>query len=587
MLNLKLIINAEDRASAALRRVSAAVDATASRAKRAGLAFRQWAESASFENVARRIRGVGDAWSNVQRRVLQTTAIMTAGVGAGLFAFKRMFLDTAAKFERFQTILETLEGSSLGAKKAMDWVSTFAAKTPYELDEVMDAFVRLRAYGMDPTKGLLTSLGDTSAAMGKQLSQAVEAIADAVTGENERLKEFGIKARQTGRQIVYEYTQNGKTMTAVADKNSREQIQAVLMAIFNEKYAGAMDKLSRTWDGLWSNIEDQVTRFTNNVMSRGPFDALKNRLGDILGRVNAMADSGALDRLADQWAHLFLRVINGVDRLIFGYDLLGAKGKKLHMPGLLETLPRRLEEIGTRLRPVVDLFGGWGRFMAFAAAAILGGPLLAAIGSLTLALTLAGIASSGFVAKMALWSFGPAVAAIGNFITALRAGYGVVAAFNLVLAANPIGAVVAGLALLAGAALLIYEYWQPIQTFFTDVWEGIKSAFDAGWTYIKPIIDKLWAIAKWTPLGIGIQAAGAVGGFMSGPPGVPPSGPPPSSGAGTIFPKGAGGKDQVDVGGRLDIHVTSDGQAVVKAARSNNPRMDLSVNSGLTTAGAS
>ncbi|MBI1262945.1 MAG: hypothetical protein GC184_14605 [Rhizobiales bacterium] len=587
MLNLKLIINAEDRASSALRRLNSTVEATTRRVRQAGAVFRQWAMSSSFETISRRMKGVGDAWSSLQQRMLRTTAIITAGVGAGIYAFKRMFLDTAAKFERFETILGTLERSSAGAKKAMDWVSTFAAKTPYELDGVMEAFVRLRAYGMDPTNGLLRTLGDTSAAMGKQLMDAVEAIADAVTGENERLKEFGIKARQIGKNIVYEYSQDGKTMTAVAAKNSREQIQAVLSAIFNEKYAGAMDKLSTTWDGLWSNMMDQYTRFTNNVMSRGPFDAIKARLANLLDRVNAMADSGALDRLAEQWAGVFLRIINGVDRLIFGFDVLGSKGKTLHMPGLLETLPRKLEEIEKTLQPVVDLFGGWGRFIGIVSAAIIAGPLIAGIGSLTLSLTLLGVASSGMFAKIGLLTFGPAIAAIGNFITALRAGYGVVAAFNLVLAANPIGAVVVGLTALAGAAFLIYKNWSPIADFFSGVWDGIVSAFEKGWAYISPIVEKIWAVMNWSPLGLGVQVISSVASSIGAPPRRPGDAPPPGAGASpSIFAKGAGG-GQVDVGGRLDIHVTSDGQAVVKRGRSNNPRMDLSVHSGLNTAGAS
>jgi predicted phage-related tail protein len=44
--------------------------------------------------------------------------------------------------------------------------------------------------------------------MGKPLMQTVEAIADAMTGQNERLKEFGIKAEaiKGTNRIIYEYT---------------------------------------------------------------------------------------------------------------------------------------------------------------------------------------------------------------------------------------------------------------------------------------------------------------------------------------------------------------------------------------------
>lgn len=69
------------------------------------------------------------------------------------------------------------------ARESLAWVSEFATKTPYELNETTEAFVKLRAYGLDPKNGLLQILGDKSAAMGKDINQAVEAIADAVTGK--------------------------------------------------------------------------------------------------------------------------------------------------------------------------------------------------------------------------------------------------------------------------------------------------------------------------------------------------------------------------------------------------------------------
>ncbi|MDK4675262.1 hypothetical protein QG061_10000, partial [Kingella kingae] len=75
------------------------------------------------------------------------------------------------------------------------------------------------------------TLGDTAAGMGKPLMQTVEAIADAMTGQNERLKEFGIKAEaiKGTNRIIYEYTdKHGRQMRAMADKNNREQIRATL-----------------------------------------------------------------------------------------------------------------------------------------------------------------------------------------------------------------------------------------------------------------------------------------------------------------------------------------------------------------------
>ena len=247
-------------------------------------------------------KGIGLSVSKIKQfgAASLTAAKWGGGILAGLgFVFKRTFVDTAAEFERFQTILTTVEGSSIKAKSSMDWISDFAVKTPYELASVTGAFVKLRAYGLDPKNGLLKTLGDTSAAMGKPIMQTVEAIADAVTGENERLKEFGIKAAIDGDQVRYEYTDKaGKQQFKAVDKNNRALIQSTLEAIWNEKYAGAMGAQSKTWEGMLSNLSDQWTRFEQMVMDAGVFDELKTALDQVLDKINQMAKTGALQTLA-------------------------------------------------------------------------------------------------------------------------------------------------------------------------------------------------------------------------------------------------------------------------------------------------
>lgn len=230
----------------------------------------------------------------------KSTALWGLGLGtAGGALFYKTFVKTAAQFEDFETVLVQLEGSSAKAKQSMQWISDFATRTPFELDTVTDSFVKLRSYGLNPMQnGLLETLGDTAASMNKPITQAVEAIADAVTGENERLKEFGIKARTVGNQIVYEYSKDGQTMRKAADKSNRAAIQSTLQAIWNEKYAGAMKKRSKTFNGMLSNVSDQWVRFRNLVMSSGLFDKLKDKLEAFLNKINAMAADGSLQKWA-------------------------------------------------------------------------------------------------------------------------------------------------------------------------------------------------------------------------------------------------------------------------------------------------
>jgi len=201
------------------------------------------------------------------------------------------FVSVSAKFEQFETTLESITGSSEKAKESMSWITDFTSQTPYELGQVTEAFVKMKAYGIDPTTGTLKTLGDTASAMGKPIQQAVEAMADALVGENERLKEFGIKAKRQGEEIAYAWTDSSGASREIVIDNNKAIIESTLNAIFNEKYVGAMDAQSKTWNGIISNMKDEWTLFQQAVMDEGLFTYLKamaltvkEMLGDMFGK---------------------------------------------------------------------------------------------------------------------------------------------------------------------------------------------------------------------------------------------------------------------------------------------------------------
>lgn len=196
------------------------------------------------------------------------------GFDAIVFAAKD-FTNTASDFEKYGATLETIEGSSTKAKESLKWIGDFAKQTPYELDQVTEAFVQMRAYGLNPTNGSLKSLGDAASAMNKPLIQAVEAMADAMTGENERLKEFGIKASQKGQEIAYNWTDSSGKAKHIIVKNNSEIIQNTIQAIFNSKYQDAMKNQMSTYGGMISNIKDQWTQFKKDFMDAGLFAYIK------------------------------------------------------------------------------------------------------------------------------------------------------------------------------------------------------------------------------------------------------------------------------------------------------------------------
>lgn len=343
-MRASLIIEARDKASAVFGKIAA-------KSKDMGKAFQPITKEAkqaeramdgagrSAQTMARRLAiaekaglGLGKAIGWTGRAVLGMAKWGAIGLGAGaaggLAFLVRGVVETGMKFEQFQAQLEGTEGSAAGAKRALDWVSKFAATTPYELDQVTEAFVRARNLGIDPYNGALMSLGDAASGTNKTLMEAVEALADAQTFQYERLREFGITSSSKGNQVTFSFIDKGGKSAMKTVKKDAKEIEKALLAIWDGKYAGGMIRQSRTLAGLWSNIKDAGTQFLYKIAQGGIFDKIKNGAADFLGMLNKAADDGSMERWANRvsdaledmwdWGYAFVR---GIDWKQTGSDI--------------------------------------------------------------------------------------------------------------------------------------------------------------------------------------------------------------------------------------------------------------------------
>ena len=515
-----------------------AVDRLSGPVQKAGYAVAKFNKKVGLDRISASAGRAGKAVGGATDQLGRLAGKMALIGGAGGFLFKTQLLDVAAAFERYETILKTTEGTQAKAREAMSWVNDFATQTPYELNELVDSFVKLRSYGLEPTNGLLKTLGDTAAAMGKPLESAVEAIADAVTGENERLKTFGITARTIGKRIVYEYSVNGDTLRKEARRGNRAMIQDTLTAIWNEKYAGAMDDLSLTWGGMLSNLGDQWTRFANMIMGAGVFDWLKDRLSGVLASIDQLAASGQLQALAEQ----------------FGANLVSGLQK------FWEAL-QAVIEIGRAAGSVLiwlhDTLGGWEPVLAVITAFI-AGPFLVALGT----------------ASVAILGFGAA------------------------LMATPIGWFIAAVAGIVGAAGLIYENWGGIADFFSGIWAQVEIGGQKLKLFFLDLVSEIGGMVSklisYVPANLrstfGLDGlsdairqiddartrAGLDLGKMQG--GIDAS--PRREGNASAL-----GRHPAELNGSLKISIDSEGRPRVRELKSNTPGFGIDVDTGLAMAG--
>ena len=388
---VELIIKAIDQATAPLKAIYNSFSGLDKAFKSAGAASKALGEG--FGKAIENARNLMDVMG-----YLKDTAFNIGSI------FKTEFIDSSAQFEDFMTVLEVVEGSSKKAEKSMGWISTFAAKTPYELDQVVQSFTTLKDFGIDPMDGFLQTLGDVSSSKTKPIMDAVEAMGAALTGENERLKAFGITAKVEGEKVFYTYTDRlGNQMKKEVDKNNRAMIASTLKAIWDDKYAGGMEKLSKNWSGMMSNVSDQWTRFKLMVMEGGAFDFLKDKLGSSLAYIDKLADSGQLKAWAD--------VIGS--KITLGLETIWSWGEKAWYT--MTDLWQMIDSIAERL-------GGWNTILAGIGsfAAVLAG-VVSIVAPLGAALSIVAPIVEGFIiagphivaAMSALVGALPAILAIG------------------------------------------------------------------------------------------------------------------------------------------------------------------------------
>ncbi|MDD3668927.1 MAG: hypothetical protein PHX68_01375 [Alphaproteobacteria bacterium] len=91
------------------------------------------------------------------------------------------------------------------AQKAFALIENFATTTPFQLEEIVQAFIRLKALGLDPSQDALTSYGNTASAFGKNIVDFTDAISSAVMGNFRQLKEYGIMAQSEGDKVPFLY----------------------------------------------------------------------------------------------------------------------------------------------------------------------------------------------------------------------------------------------------------------------------------------------------------------------------------------------------------------------------------------------
>lgn len=203
---------------------------------------------------------------------------------AAVGGFISKVVETRAEFQKFEAVLTNTLGSKSLAQNALMMIQDVASKTPFSVQELTASFVKLANQGFEPTAAEITKLGDLAASQGKSFDQLTEGIIDAQTGEFERLKEFGIKAKKEGDNVKFTFK---GVETQV--KNNGKAINDYILSLGElEGVSGGMAAISDTLGGKISNLGDNFDAFFNNLgeSSEGVFSGILDSFNEFLGKAN-------------------------------------------------------------------------------------------------------------------------------------------------------------------------------------------------------------------------------------------------------------------------------------------------------------
>lgn len=212
--------------------------------------------------VANSARGLVSKLGAVTGAVAKIGGAFTAITG-GIVGSK--LIQTQREFDVLNSSLITAMGSTEAAAAKFKELNEFAQRTPYTLSQSVMGFVQLKNLGLDPSIKTMEAYGNMASAMGKDLSQMIEAVADASTFEFERLKEFGIKASQDAKKGIVEFTFQGQTKRIKRDAKS---IQKYLLDV-TKQFEGSMNNRMATLDGAFANFGQNFDNVLLSISQSG------------------------------------------------------------------------------------------------------------------------------------------------------------------------------------------------------------------------------------------------------------------------------------------------------------------------------
>lgn len=321
-------------------------------------------------------RGASKATSAFSGMAKKLLAVGIAYFGArGIFRMAKSFLEVSTSIETYKLRLEAMLGSQQAATEAMAFFQEVAAKVPFTLEAVIEAGVKVQAFGAD-LKAWTPIMADLAAYMGVTLPEAAGALGRAFAGgvgAADIFRERGIL------QVIRDFAKMEKGIDDIT-KISIPEFRDVMFEAFagaESKVAGTADKLATTWLGVISMLQDKWFQFRDTVMKTKIFELMKEGLVAFNESMDKFVESGQLEVWAKNMAigviNAFRVIIEGIGGLMLSFQTLKAaifgsiRDLTVQMRAYIEKLIigfGLLAKLGVPVKGVLgDLITEWGNLI--------------------------------------------------------------------------------------------------------------------------------------------------------------------------------------------------------------------------------
>jgi hypothetical protein len=250
---------------------------------------------------------IGNALNSIRQKLTSLPALLASSAIALSFgAAIKKGIEFNATVESLTMQFEVMTRSATRARNIMKDLVSFAASTPFEMNEVASTAKSLMAFGLTGNEWL-RRVGDAAAAANQPITEMAAVFGKIASGSFGeafmRLAETGIATRKMLEGQGLKFDKGGSYVGTI------DKALSAISSIVDTRFGGMMDKMSQTWQGKISTLKDNMGMVLGVATGR-LFDSLKPRLDRLDKILQRIVSGGAAAALGERLSRPIIAVLD-------------------------------------------------------------------------------------------------------------------------------------------------------------------------------------------------------------------------------------------------------------------------------------